>query len=238
MATPIPDNNIIDPHLVPSGIDKPADQAPEPAQDKPKIPAEAADGYISAIRKCLDEITKATRTSVSAALEAGALLTEAKGLIKHGKWTDWLDVHFSLSETSARRYMRLAKPDNRKQIEAAMDTTAKTATAADFTMRGAESLIIKPKTEKQLAAEARRKATAEANKAGEADKSDEATDPDYNPAAKLALKGNADVADPKAVKVKTEDCLAALSNLRRNDVVATKTIVRDMIKRLEGLLKD
>ncbi|WP_299146742.1 DUF3102 domain-containing protein [uncultured Comamonas sp.] len=43
------------------------------------------------------------------ALEIGALLNEAKPLVKHGDWDKWLTEHCNLAARTARAYMKLAK---------------------------------------------------------------------------------------------------------------------------------
>jgi hypothetical protein len=60
--------------------------------------------------------------------------------------------------------------------------------------------------------------------------------PDYSPVTG-ALKGN-DPTNVKAVQLQADDCLKALSNLKRNDGGSAKAIVTEMIARLQGLLKD
>jgi hypothetical protein len=46
---------------------------------------------------------------VTAYREAGKLLLEAKESLDHGKWEAWLKKHFSLTGSTARRYMAVAK---------------------------------------------------------------------------------------------------------------------------------
>ena len=50
------------------------------------------------------------KESVSAALEAGALLTEAKGRLQHGQWADWLH-RVGLAPRTASMWMKLAGLD-------------------------------------------------------------------------------------------------------------------------------
>ena len=50
------------------------------------------------------------RESVSAALEAGALLTEAKGRLHHGEWGGWLG-RVGLSPRTGSMWMKLAGMD-------------------------------------------------------------------------------------------------------------------------------
>ena len=42
------------------------------------------------------------------AIEAGALLLEAKEQLKHGQWLPWLKDHCTISERTAQLYMRTA----------------------------------------------------------------------------------------------------------------------------------
>ena len=48
--------------------------------------------------------------SVSAALEAGALLTEAKGRLQHGEWGDWIG-RVGIASRTASTWMKLAGLD-------------------------------------------------------------------------------------------------------------------------------
>ena len=47
------------------------------------------------------------RDAVGAALDAGALLTEAKGRLKHGEWGEWIG-RVGLAKRTASMWMRLA----------------------------------------------------------------------------------------------------------------------------------
>jgi DUF3102 family protein len=63
-----------------------------------------------------EEITMAERNwreAVTHAINAGEKLIEAKGLLKHGQWSPWLDEHFPGSEKTASNYMRLARHQQR-----------------------------------------------------------------------------------------------------------------------------
>jgi hypothetical protein len=56
----------------------------------------------AAIRRSAEQIARE-------AVEAGKLLIEAKGLLRHGEWLPWLREHVAMSERTATRYMRLAR---------------------------------------------------------------------------------------------------------------------------------
>jgi uncharacterized protein (DUF2235 family) len=75
-----------------------------------------------------DAHLSAVRTSIEHAIKAGALLEEAKGLLKHGQWLPWLSDHCGLSDRTAQRYMRLAR-------------NAKSATMADLGIAAADRLL-------------------------------------------------------------------------------------------------
>jgi hypothetical protein len=51
----------------------------------------------------------AFRTSVAHAIRAGELLLEAKALVGHGHWLNWVDANFPASRRTAENYMKLAK---------------------------------------------------------------------------------------------------------------------------------
>lgn len=73
----------------------------------------------------------AARTSLKRAIEAGDRLLEAKAVIGHGGWLEWLAANVSFSERTAQTYMRLAskKPE------------LKSAATADLTIEGAVEAI-------------------------------------------------------------------------------------------------
>jgi hypothetical protein len=50
-----------------------------------------------------------SRASAEKAIVAGQLLVEAKGIVRHGQWSTWLDKNVGFSERTARRYMQLAQ---------------------------------------------------------------------------------------------------------------------------------
>jgi len=60
---------------------------------------------------------KAMVDTLNHAVVAGALLLEAKKLVKHGEWGAWLEENFEGSDRTTRDYMRLAR--RRGEIEEA-----------------------------------------------------------------------------------------------------------------------
>lgn len=60
------------------------------------------------------------KKAVEYAVEAGQLLNEAKTLVPHGEWKQWLAAHCTVAPRTARAYMMLAKrvptlPDAERQ---------------------------------------------------------------------------------------------------------------------------
>lgn len=62
------------------------------------------------------EIEGLTLQSAQKALKAGAMLSEAKGLVQHGEWSGWLRSA-GLRERTAQRYMQISRsPLNASQV--------------------------------------------------------------------------------------------------------------------------
>ena len=62
--------------------------------------------------KINEEHTRAfekAQDALSHARAAGELLIEAKGLLKHGEWGNWLAENVAFTERTAQSYMRLAR---------------------------------------------------------------------------------------------------------------------------------
>jgi|GEM_PF-3428090 len=75
------------------------------------------------------EIQASAEAMAERALLAGNALIEAKGIVRHGEWSRWLQDHCALSERSAQRYMQMARAG------------LKSATVADLGIRGAAASI-------------------------------------------------------------------------------------------------
>ena len=79
------------------------------------------------------------REAVGAALEAGGLLTEAKGRLQHGEWGDWLG-RVGLAGRTASTWMKLASMDLTAEevidrggiVQTLRGGTPKSATVADL----------------------------------------------------------------------------------------------------------
>ena len=68
----------------------------------PVLAGEIADSH--------ERATNAGRAFVEHAIEAGRRLAEAKAMVPHGQWREWLAANVpSLNERTAQRYMKAAK---------------------------------------------------------------------------------------------------------------------------------
>lgn len=85
------------------------------------------------IREKLTIARRHGQAALSAVMDAGDGLREAKRALEHGQWDDWLSDNFALSDRTARLYMQLA--ERRAQVEAKM------ATVATLGVRGALECI-------------------------------------------------------------------------------------------------
>jgi hypothetical protein len=56
-----------------------------------------------------DQLSAADQAGLEHYQRAGEMLVEAKGQVPHGSWSRWLTKNFELSQTQARRYIRLAR---------------------------------------------------------------------------------------------------------------------------------
>ena len=79
------------------------------------------------IRSEHDKVCHSVRASVDHALRVGSLLLEAKKLVDHGGWIEWVERHCNLSERSAQAYMRIARHPPNPQLSAdlTIDATLK-----------------------------------------------------------------------------------------------------------------
>lgn len=77
------------------------------------------------------KMQNAMRAGLEHAIEAGALLIEAKAAVGHGGWLPWLDQNCTVSPRTAQAYMRVAR--NVPKLK------AKSATVAHLTLRDALS---------------------------------------------------------------------------------------------------
>lgn len=84
------------------------------------------------------QCAEAARSTLDHALNAGALLAQAKVQVVHGQWGNWLRDHCTVSERTAQLYMKLAR-EWPAWLEA-----HKSATIADLSMTQAVALLAAP----------------------------------------------------------------------------------------------
>jgi len=65
------------------------------------------------IRAAHDDVRRGALVVAERALSAGHALVEAKALVAHGEWAEWLAANAQFSERTARRYMTLARISHR-----------------------------------------------------------------------------------------------------------------------------
>ena len=87
----------------------------------------------ASIRAAHANVKASALQAAEQALEVGRLLNEARALIPHGAWAEWLKQHVGFSERSARRYMQIARAG------------FNSATVADLGIRAAAESIARPK---------------------------------------------------------------------------------------------
>jgi hypothetical protein len=69
----------------------------------------AADELAPRINEEYEAAVKSLLQFANHAFKAGDLLIEAKGLVPHGQWLDWLAEHTEISERTAQVYMQMAE---------------------------------------------------------------------------------------------------------------------------------
>jgi hypothetical protein len=81
------------------------------------VPAAEAD-LVRRINEAHQQVQVAFVATGVAAINVGLLLLEAKRVVKHGSWAEWIGVHCHFSERTAQVYMQLAKRFPKPQISA------------------------------------------------------------------------------------------------------------------------
>ena len=88
------------------------------------------------------------RTALSGAIEIGRRLTEAKELLQHGEWGDWLKREFEFSQSTAARLMQLLREYGADQ-GSLFGAEAKYATLQNISVSNALRLIAIPDEERE-----------------------------------------------------------------------------------------
>lgn len=88
------------------------------------------------------------RTALSGAIEIGRRLTEAKELLQHGEWGDWLKREFEFSQSTASRLMQLFREYGADQ-GSLFGAETKHATLQNISVSNALRLIAIPDEERE-----------------------------------------------------------------------------------------
>lgn len=88
------------------------------------------------------------RTALSGAIEIGRRLTEAKELLQHGEWGDWLKREFEFSQSTASRLMQLFREYGAAQ-GSLFGAETKYATLQNISVSNALRLIAIPDEERE-----------------------------------------------------------------------------------------
>lgn len=88
------------------------------------------------------------RTALSGAIEIGRRLTEAKELLQHGEWGDWLKREFEFSQSTASRLMQLFREYGADQ-GSIFGAETKYATLQNISVSNALRLIAIPDEERE-----------------------------------------------------------------------------------------
>jgi DUF3102 family protein len=85
----------------------PTKQEPKPSVDV--VPADPMADLIKRINDAHNEVRLSLKRTGECAIQAGLLLLEAKRLVRHGSFTEWVAAHCAFSDRTAQLYMQLAR---------------------------------------------------------------------------------------------------------------------------------
>jgi Protein of unknown function (DUF3102) len=98
--------------------------------------------YVPQIYEAYDALIASHKTGLGHALRLGELLNEAKEVVGHGKWTDWLKVHCSrVTHRTANLYMNLAKNKDKFSDPTNSQRVANMAAEDDLSIRAAIDVV-------------------------------------------------------------------------------------------------
>jgi hypothetical protein len=158
------------------------------------------------------KIVAAKKNIVAQAIEVGELLNQAKAMVEHGEWLQWLKDNCLLKERTAERYMHLAT--NKKKLAEML--SAKSVSVSDLEhLNEAVRLISQPDPAEATPAE-----TEEAE-----------TEEDQEETAALILSDKLDAAETRFYNLLTEFAKAKPKLAQ----VAASHLVNRLIK--DGLYK-
>jgi hypothetical protein len=73
------------------------------------LPADPMTDLIKQINEAHQEVRLALRRTGECAIKAGLLLLQAKRLVRHGSFAEWIAANCALSERTAQLYMQVAR---------------------------------------------------------------------------------------------------------------------------------
>ena len=77
--------------------------------DKQAIDLDTANGLAEQIKECHAKALESIERGLGHAIRCGEYLTQAKPLVGHGGWEQWLAKHCKFSNTTAAAYVRVFK---------------------------------------------------------------------------------------------------------------------------------
>ncbi len=92
------------------------------AQDA-NLPAVQSQNSTPTLAQLEDEIKFHISQISQNIIEIGMRLIQAKSLVKHGEWSNWLETNFSLSQQTARRFMQVAERFSKTRIDTRFNST-------------------------------------------------------------------------------------------------------------------
>jgi hypothetical protein len=205
--------------------------APNAKPSACSTPPRTLDDFATEINRTYGDYIHGIRNTAYSAKALGDLLKGAQKQCKVDgiKWKPWVEKNCKCSYRSVARYMSIAD-----KWQADWEPGLKDATVAPpdfpFTIRKIEALGTKPKTEAQLAAEAKRKADKAAAKSTSA--KGNATGADYNPVQGALNATN----DPmEAAPIHRTKLVSALKDIAYTDKAKAMSEVKKLIDQLRTL---
>jgi hypothetical protein len=210
-----------------TGTASPTGTATDAKPTASAAPPKTLDDFATEINRTYGDFIQGIRNTAHTAKALGDLLNGAKKQCKADgiKWKPWVEKHCKCSYRSVARYMSIADKWKAEWEPGLKDATVALSPDFPFTIRKIEAIGSKPKTEKQLAAEASRKAAKEAKSAAAA--------PDDKSAPAAAPTATNDPLE--APSICRANLIKALRNLQRNDEAKLKYEVEQLIKSLREM---
>ena len=104
---------------------------------KTTAPATDLDSLAASINKSYRNYRSTLRTALDQAIEVGGKLNEAKCLVKHGRWRDWVKDNLECSQRTSDLYRKLA--DNEQELTQYLSSNPQLI--ANFGLAAADKLL-------------------------------------------------------------------------------------------------